>query len=251
MTAGTAGAPRLGGGAPDVSAAALRALHHGTAPLVLPNVWDAVSARAFADDGFPALATSSSAVAATLGYADGEETPPAEMFAAIARIARVVDVPVTADIEAGYGLAPAELVERLLGAGAVGCNLEDSSGGALTDPEWQADRLSAVRVVAGDALVINARVDTYLFGGDDADAIARGRRYREAGADCVYPIFAPPASLPVLVGGVGAPVNALYRPGGPSPKELGALGASRVSFGGGLHAQITDAIIVLAGATPR
>lgn len=235
----------------DGGAAALRTLHHRPEPLVLPNVWDAVSARAYADDGFPALATSSSAVAATLGYADGEETPPAEMFAAIARIARVVDVPVTADVEAGYGLAPAELVERLLGAGAVGCNLEDSSGGALTDPERQADRLAEVCAAADGDLVVNARVDTYLFGGDDADAIARGRRYREAGADCVYPIFAPPASLPVLVGGLVAPVNALYRPGGPSPMELGALGASRVTFGGGLHAQIADAIIVLAGATPR
>jgi 2-methylisocitrate lyase-like PEP mutase family enzyme len=221
---------------------------------VLPNVWDAPSARAFAAAGFAALATASTAVAATLGYADGEQTPVGEAFGAVARIARAVDVPVTADMEAGYGLAPAELVERLLAAGAVGCNLEDSAPatGALADPRQHADWLAAVRAAAGQDLVINARVDTYLAGdGDDADAIARGRCYIEAGADCVYPIFAPPTTLPALAEGIGAPVNALYRPGGPSPAELGALGAARVTFGGGLHAQIADAITALAAATPR
>jgi len=141
-----------------------RAAHHGPRPLVLPNVWDAVSARVFAEAGFAALATSSGAVAEALGYADGQRTPAAEMFAAITRITRSVDVPVTADIEAGYGLAPGELAGRLADAGVVGCNLEDSDPvtGELADPGRQADYLTAVRTAAGEALVINARVDVFV-----------------------------------------------------------------------------------------
>src|SRR3954468_6984430 len=104
----------------------LRALHVPGDPLILPNVWDADSARLVAEAGFKAVATGSAAMAAALGYEDHEGTPPAEMFAAIARIVRVVSVPVTADVERGYGLKPAELAERLAEAGAAGCNLEDS-----------------------------------------------------------------------------------------------------------------------------
>ncbi|WP_101255129.1 isocitrate lyase/PEP mutase family protein [Streptomyces barkulensis] len=225
-------------------------LHHGDAPLVLPNVWDAVSARAFAGAGFPALATSSSAVAATLGYADGEGTPPGEMFAAVARIVRAVDVPVTADIERGYGLAPREIAERLLEAGAVGCNLEDSGPAArgLADPGRQAERLAAVCAASGGRLLVNARIDTYLRGADDplTAAVERGRLYAAAGAECVFPIAAPPDHLPVLAARIGAPVNALCRPGSPSPAELGALGASRVTFGGSLHARASAAVAELA-----
>lgn len=225
-----------------------RARHHGPGPLVLPNVWDAVSARAFAEAGFPALATASTAVAATLGYADGERTPRDEMFAAVTRIARAVDVPVSADVEAGYGLAPAELVARLLDAGVVGCNLEDSdpATGALRDPSAHADRLASVRAAAGSALVLNARVDVFLAGGTVDDAISRGRLYREAGADCVYPIFAPPERLRELADGIGAPINALHLPDGPSPAQLGELGAARITFGGGLHDRIAAAIRALA-----
>lgn len=128
-------------------AQAFRRMHHERGdggPLVLPNVWDAVSAAVFAEAGHTALATSSSAVAATLGYADGGHIPPDEMFAAVARIARAVPVPVTADIEDGYGLEPEELVDRLLEAGAVGCNLEDTDqrSGQLRDPQEQASRLT-------------------------------------------------------------------------------------------------------------
>jgi 2-methylisocitrate lyase-like PEP mutase family enzyme len=139
-----------------VTAEAFRALHHQNRPLVLPNVWDAASARVFADAGFPALATSSSAVATTLGYADEEGTPAEEMFAAIARIVRAVDAPVSADVEAGYGLAAHELVERLLSAGAVGCNLEDSrpSTGSLVAVEVQADWLEDVCGNAHGELVV-------------------------------------------------------------------------------------------------
>ncbi|MEU1665774.1 isocitrate lyase/phosphoenolpyruvate mutase family protein [Streptomyces sparsogenes] len=240
-------------------AAALRALHHDRAPgdpLVLPGPWDAASARAFAAAGFPALATPSAGVAASLGYRDGE-TPAGEMFAAVARITRAVDVPVTADIEDGYGLAPGELVERLLEAGAVGCNLEDGNRatGGLKDPERHADWLAEVRAAAGESLVINARVDVFARkeaaarGSAGADperlaeeAIARGRRYAAAGADCVYPIAAPPRLLPRLAAGLGTPLNALAKPDGPSPRELGELGATRVTFGPGLFRQALAAV---------
>ena len=239
-----------------LSAAArrFRAAHHGQQPLVLPNVWDCVSARVFAEAGFGALATSSGAVAAVLGYADGQHTPAAEMFAAIARITRSVDVPVTADIEAGYGLAPAELAGRLAGAGAVGCNLEDSDPATreLADPGRQAGFLAALREAAGESLVINARVDVFVrprpAGASDpvADAVERGRRYLEAGADCCYPILAPLAALPALVGGTGGPVNAMCHPGGPSLAELAAAGAARITFGSSLHQRATEDLAATA-----
>jgi 2-methylisocitrate lyase-like PEP mutase family enzyme len=244
--------PAPDGGAAPSGAALLRALHHGRAagdPLVLPGPWDAASARVFADAGFEALATPSAGVAASLGYADGQGTPPDEMFGAIRRIARVVDIPVSADVEAGYGLPAAELVDRLLEAGAVGCNLEDSVDGVLRDPRRQADWLAQVRAAAGDALVLNARVDSYLRAGADrtVEAVAaRARLYVAAGADCVYPIGCPPEVLADLAAAVGAPVNALCRPGGVSPSALGALGASRVTFGGTLQARALDAVRTLA-----
>ncbi|MFH8555499.1 isocitrate lyase/phosphoenolpyruvate mutase family protein [Streptomyces celluloflavus] len=228
-----------------MTAAALRALHHGSSlPLVLPGPWDAASAKVFADAGFPALATPSAGIAATLGHEDGQ-TPPDEMFAAITRIVRAVDIPVTADVEAGYGLSAKELVGRLADAGAVGCNLEDSDHAShvLTDPERQAEWLAQVRAEAGDSLVINARIDTFLCGVEGTEeAVRRGRLYAEAGADCVYPILAPPPLLAELAAGIGLPVNALARPGGPAPGELGALGASRVTFGPHLYRQAMAAV---------
>lgn len=225
-----------------MTASDLRALHHGRTPadpLVLPGPWDAASARVLADAGFPALAIPSAGVAASLGYEDGD-TPAAEMFAAVARIARAVSVPVSADIEAGYGLAPRELVERLLAAGAAGCNLEDTVDGVLVDARWQADRLAEVRAAAGDALFVNARVDTYVTGvpeGTDraAETVRRALLYVAAGADGVYPIMAPPEALPRLAAAVPAPLNALARPDGPGLRRLGELGAARVTFGPGLQ----------------
>ncbi|MGX1756164.1 isocitrate lyase/PEP mutase family protein [Streptomyces lydicus] len=220
------------------TAAALRTLHHGPRlPLVLPGPWDAAAARAFADAGFPALATPSAGIAASLGYEDGR-TPPDEMFAAVARIVRSVDIPVSADVEAGYGLSAKELVGRLMEAGAVGCNLEDTdpATGALRDPQEQADWLAQVRAEAGEALVLNARIDTYLHGVQDTgEAVRRGRLYAAAGADCVYPILAPPPELAALAAGIGLPVNAIVTPDGPTARELGALGAARITFGGGLQ----------------
>src|SRR3954447_12313018 len=135
-----------------MTASTFRALHQGRAvgdPLVLPGPWDAAAARVFADAGFPALATPSAGIAASLGHEDGR-TPPGEMFAAIARVVRAVDVPVTADVEAGYGLSAKELVGRLLDAGAAGCNLEDTDHATRTlrDAEEQAGWLAEVRAEA-------------------------------------------------------------------------------------------------------
>jgi 2-methylisocitrate lyase-like PEP mutase family enzyme len=230
----------------------LRAMHAGPQPLVLPNVWDPVSARAFADAGFSALATSSGAVAATLGYRDGQ-TPAAEMFAAVRRIARSVSIPVTADVENGYGLPPGQLVDALADCGVAGCNLEDSDpvSRVLTDPARQADFLAAVRGAAGRDLVINARVDVYVRPPagpaelTDA-AVGRAGAYLAAGSDCVYPILAPTAAIPDLVRRIDGPVNAMCRPDGPTIAELAAMGVARITFGTGLHAQAADWLRELA-----
>jgi 2-methylisocitrate lyase-like PEP mutase family enzyme len=224
-----------------------RALHRGRVPgdpLVLPGPWDAASARALVEAGFPALATPSAGVAACLGYEDGA-TPADEMFAAVARIARSVDVPVSADVEDGYGLQPEELVERLLETGAVGCNLEDSGGGVLKDPREHAEWLARVRHAAGDRLFVNARIDTFLHGvTDPARAIERAALYVAAGADCVYPIGAPADVLPLLRSGIQGPMNVFARLDGegPSPTALGELGATRVTFGPGLQRRATAAL---------
>jgi 2-methylisocitrate lyase-like PEP mutase family enzyme len=163
---------------------------------------------------------------------------------------------VTADIEAGYGLAPGELAGRLGDAGVVGCNLEDSDPVAreLADPGRQADYLTAVHTAAGEALVINARVDVFVRprpeGGGDAvaDAVQRARRYLEAGADCCYPILAPLEALPALVADIGGPVNAMCRAGGPSLAELTATGVARITFGSSLHQRATEELAAVARA---
>ncbi|MEU8221131.1 isocitrate lyase/phosphoenolpyruvate mutase family protein [Kribbella sp. NPDC048915] len=220
-----------------MTAELFRALHHGGTPLVLPNAWDPVSARLVAEAGYSAVATSSGAVARVLGYDDGQLTPPATMFAAVARIAAAVDVPVTADLEAGYGLSPKEFVERLLETGAVGCNLEDSLGGELVDVARQADYLAEVRAAAGADLVINARIDTFIRTVEDpvGEAVRRGREYRRAGVDCIYPILAPLDQLAQVAAEVGGPVNGHAKVGGPTAAELAAAGATRISYGTSVH----------------
>jgi 2-methylisocitrate lyase-like PEP mutase family enzyme len=219
----------------------LRELHHGEM-LVLPNVWDAASAAVVAEAGFPAVATASAAVSAMLGHPDGEGAPWQEMFAAAGRVARAVPVPVTVDAEAGYGMRPRELVDRLLDIGAVGCNVEDTDhrAGGLADAGAHAQWLADVRSAADDAgvpLVINARVDTFLprCGTPEpdgvAEAIRRGRLYREAGADCVYPIgVRSKDDIATLVTELPCPVN------GNTGEELDLatlreLGVARVSYG--------------------
>ena len=220
-----------------------RSLHVPGKPVVLPNAWDVTSAQVFTKAGFGALATSSVAMAHSLGYSDGEETPPDEMFAAVGRVAAAVDVPVTADIERGYGLPPAEIVERLTVAGAVGCNLEDSepTTSELIDVDTQAAFLGEVAAAAGDTVLVNARIDVHLHEyGDPAtrldEAIRRGRAFLAAGAGCVYPIgLIDGDEIKRFVDEVAGPVNVGYRPGAPSLAELGELGVARVSYGGGLH----------------
>ncbi|MDQ1373230.1 MAG: hypothetical protein QOJ09_568, partial [Actinomycetota bacterium] len=203
------------------------------------------SAPAVEQAGFPAVATSSGAIARMLGSADGEVMTPDEAFAAVAVVARSVSVPVTADMEGGYGLPPAEFVDRLLGAGAVGCNYEDTDhsgdGRALVPVEVQAGRLAAVKEAgraAGVDLVLNARVDTFVRHVDSpvVEALARGRHYVEAGADCVYPILASGEDdVRTLVTELGSPVNVMYRPGESTLSTLRSLGVRRVSMGSGLH----------------
>ena len=180
-----------------VKAEQFRALHKGPRLLVLPNAWDAVSARIVAAAGFPAIATTSGGVAWALGYADGEAAPWDEVVAATARIARAVAVPVTADIESGYG-ATADAVGRaigdIIGAGAVGVNLEDGLRNGPAPVRSVDDMVARIRAaraaaeVAGVAIVINARTDLWIKNVGDgesrvADALTRGRAYLAAGAD--------------------------------------------------------------------
>jgi 2-methylisocitrate lyase-like PEP mutase family enzyme len=214
---------------------------------VLPNAWDAATARAVVEAGFPVVATTSSGVSGALGWADGEATPPDEMFAAIARIARVVDVPVTADIESGYGLSPEEIVRRLLAAGAVGCNLEDTDHSTHTvrDATAQAQRLVAFKhaaKTAGVDVVLNARTDVFLrlAAGEPPpieEAIRRGRLYLEAGADCIFPIgISDEGAIAALVDGIPGPINVIpgFR-GAPGQARLHELGVRRISYAGRLY----------------
>ncbi|MGH3440399.1 MAG: isocitrate lyase/PEP mutase family protein [Sciscionella sp.] len=227
-----------------MSASALRALHVPGNPLVLPNAWDAASAALVADAGFPAVATSSSALARSLGYADGEQAPATEMFAAAARIVRAVSVPVTVDAEAGYGLAAGELVAALASTGAVGCNIEDTdhTTKTLRRADEQARRIAAIRAAAGGELVINARIDSFLGAADEqaalADAIERAQAYLAAGADCVFPIRLRSATLAATFVRAVRPaaVNFTALSDGIDIATAGQLGAARVSLGGGLFA---------------
>ena len=226
-----------------VSAAALRALHVPGDPLVLPNAWDAATARLVAQAGFGAVATTSSGVAEALGYEDGEHTPADEMLAAVARIARAVDVPVTADLEAGYGLPPADLARRLLATGAAGLNLEDTDHArhpALRPAAEQAERIASIKAAAD--VVVNARIDVHLRGGDTGEALDRARAYRDAGADCVYPIGVTDEATIAAFVETGVPVNVLLRPGAPPIVRLAELGVARVSLGGRLHAEMLGAL---------
>jgi 2-methylisocitrate lyase-like PEP mutase family enzyme len=233
----------------------LRSLHRPGDPLLLPNAWDVATARAVVTAGFPAVATTSGGVAAVLGYEDHEGAPGDEMLAAAARIARGVEVPVTVDAEAGYGMEPAELVAELQSMGAAGCNLEDSdyAAGSLRDPDQHAEWLRAVRQAAtedGYPLVINARVDVFLGPflagaagpGTQAElvpeALRRANAYLDAGVDCVFPILLwEEDPLRRFMSEVRGPVNVVRLPQAPSLAELAALGVARVSWGILLHGE--------------
>ena len=224
----------------------LLALHHEARMLVLPNVWDPLGARILEKHGYPAVATASAAVSASLGFQDGERVAWSSMVTAIRRISDAVDVPVTADIESGFADGLPELEERIrdvLEAGAVGINLEDGreEGGALRSVDEQCERIARVRETAeraGVPLVINARTDSFLSdvypekGAALEEAVARATRYAAAGADCVYPIGPGDGkTVAALRERIGTPINILADPASASLSALEKLGVNRVSFG--------------------
>ena len=220
----------------------LRSLHVPGDPLVLVNAWDVASAREVVAAGGLAVGTSSAAIAASLGQPDDNTMRLSLAFGTVERIASAVPVPVTADLEAGYDLGGIELVSALVGAGAVGCNLEDTDHrrvGVLVEVEAMAARLSAVRAAAqevGVDVVINARIDALLHLGGDrpaalAEIVRRAHRYVEAGADCVFPIgVSDPATAEQLVDELAVPVNVGLAPG-VSVAQMAAAGVSRISVG--------------------
>ena len=221
-----------------------RSLHAGPEILILPNAWDAGSAALMEDAGARAVATSSAAVAWAHGYSDGDFFPVPLLITAIAEMTRVLGVPLTADVEGGYSDDLATLTETIkavVGAGAVGINLEDGS----RDPDLHARKIEAARQAAdqaGVALFINARTDVYLKGlaqgeAAQAEVIARAARYQQAGADGIFvPGPTDEALFVVLAKAVALPLNAMSRPGLPNAARLQAAGVRRLSSGGGLFA---------------
>jgi 2-methylisocitrate lyase-like PEP mutase family enzyme len=225
---------------------AFRSMHDRSRILVLPNAWDAMSARVIEEAGARAIATTSAGVAFSVGYPDGEAIPRDEMIAAIARIARVTTIPVTADIESGFAhdaREVAETVRQVIDAGAVGINLEDQvhdDTHSLYDLDVAVERVRAAREAANSAgvpIVINARTDVYLLGIGEPDtrfehAIRRANAYRKAGADCLFlPAVARRADIERIVPALDGPLNLLAFPGIPTTPELERLGVARLSVG--------------------
>lgn len=238
---------------------ALRRLHAGPNILILPNAWDAASARVFEKAGFPAIATTSGGVANALGFEDHEGAPADEMSAAASRIAHAVDIPVTVDFEAGYGRPAAEIAHALIASGAAGCNLEDSDhqgGTGLVDAERQAEHLAAVKAALhaeGADLVLNARVDTFVqrIGTPEeqlAEGLRRARLYHEAGADCIYPILlSDEAMIAEFVRAVGV-VNVNIRRGGPlSIERAAAIGVRRATYATSIFREAMTFVEGIAG----
>ena len=231
-----------------------RSLHVPGDPLILPNAWDVATAKVIADAGFPVVATTSGGVAASLGYEDHQGAPSEEMLAAAARICGSLEIPVTVDAEAGYGMEPADLVAALKGTEAAGCNLEDTkhAAGSLRDPSEHAEWLREVREAAADQdydLVINARIDVFLAGLSEnaqqsdllTDALGRAHAYLDAGVDCVYPIALWEGDpVATFISEAGGPVNILATPNAPSVPELAELGAARISWGTQMHWQAME-----------
>lgn len=233
-------------------------LHAGPGILVMANAWDAASAQHFEAAGFPAIATTSGGVAGALGYADHEAAPVEEMLAAAARIVRAVSVPVTVDFEAGYRLPPSEIARRLIDIGAVGLNLEDTGHHGtpgLVPAEVQAERLAAVKREArilGVDLFLNARVDVFLRREGSVESqltegLRRARLYRDAGADCIYPLgLSDPTAIHALVAAVQV-VNVMVRRGGPI-SNVGAAqaGARRVTYATSIFREMMTALDQIA-----
>lgn len=226
-----------------------RKLHYGPKMLLLPNAWDVASARILEEAGHPAIATTSAGIAYSLGYADGEQISRDEMLSVVARIARAVHIPVTADLEAGYGASPQAIVETVkaaIDAGAIGMNLEDLSGdekNPLVDLPKQIEKIQVVRETGASMsvpFVLNARTDVFLAAVGPEEArlertVERLRAYAKAGADCV---FAPGVTnhemIAKLVKAVEAPLNILAVPACPPIAELEKVGVARVSTGSGI-----------------
>src|SRR6266850_6145289 len=207
-----------------------RKLHHGPRMLVLPNAWDVASARILEELGYPAIATTSAGVAFSLGYPDGQRVSRVQMLEVVARIARAVRVPVTADMEAGYGTTVKDMSETakaLIAAGAIGLNLEDVTGedeSSQVNVAHQVQKIQAIRETASSAgvpLVLNARTDIYLMPIGPAETrfdrtVERLRAYRQAGADCLFaPGVQDRETIAKLVRAVNAPLNILLTPGCP------------------------------------
>ena len=242
-------------------ATTLLELHHAGTTLVLPNVWDAWSARTVAAAGFAALSIGSHPLADSRGQGDNEDMTIDDALDGVRRICSAVpDVPVTADMESGYGAAPGELVERLLEAGAVGLNIEDtvhSEGGRLRSVAEHADYIGGIRQAADSAgvdLVINARTDAYVkkdrFEDPTAEAITRLLACEEAGSRCSYPVGAPDAaSLQRLLDALAGPVNVIASPRKGSQAgsldDLRALGVHRVTFGPLLQRELAPDLAAL------
>ncbi len=221
-----------------------RSLHHGRM-LVLPNAWDVPSARVFEDSGFPALATSSAGLFASLGFQDGEEIGVDALASAVGRISRVLSVPLSADMVGGFGKDSREVassVSKVIEAGAVGLNIEDFEHSTrrlvpLEDQVAKLKELVRLKDVLGVPFVINGRTDAFRYAeGDEgarlAEAIRRAKAYRDAGADCVYPMgLVNPAPIASFVEALRFPTNVMVRKGLPSIADLRRLGVARVSFG--------------------
>ncbi len=217
-------------------------MHRGKQVLLLPNAWDVASARVIQQAGFGAIATTSAGIAFSLGYPDGQRISRQEMLAAVRRIASAVQVPVTADVEAGYGVRPEDAActaQDVLAAGAVGMNLEDATGDPqhpLMDLALQVERVKAVRALP---IVLNARTDVYLLEIGEPErrydeALRRLSAFRDAGADCVFvPGLRDPETIGRMVKDLRCPVNILAGPGFPPVPELQKLGVARVSLGSG------------------
>lgn len=231
----------------EARAEILRSLHVPGRPLLLVNAWDGASAAVIARAGAQAIATTSAGAANALGRGDGQRITREQMLSMVAPVAAAVDLPVTADMEAGYGDSPddaAATARGVLAAGAVGLNLEDTCDGdePLLPTERFVAKIAAVRAVATEAgvsLVLNARTDVFIGAVGDpatrlARAIERGQAYLAAGADCVFvPAVADPRQIASLVEEIGGPVSVLAGPGSPPLADLAALGVARISLGSG------------------
>ena len=244
-------------GGHDVVAEAqkLRKLHVPGDPLILANVWDPTSARVVEAAGMRVIATSSNALAPVNGYEDHGHLPADVAFGALQRIASIVRLPVTADLEDGYGLSAEEFVDRLASAGACGANIEDSDhrAGGLVDADRHAERIASIKAAArarGLDPVINARVDVHLHKGTVEEGLKRARKYFEAGADCVFPIFLSDVSAMRRYVAVG-PTNILYGPGSIALRELATLGVARISVASFLFRLLIKRLQVATDALRR